>query len=237
VDAFRDTQTYETANSPADLMEIRRGGSVTISSWTRGALRWEVGAGLDSWRSAGRTASLIASADQRLAADRVSLRSSLNLFTGSFNEWTWSGAVDWRSSVRHEGNVAVARAGFERASTGAPLALWPGAGTGPGRPVLLRAHALLDDGVVTSDIFGRRLYHAGAEWRRWFKPGLRLLPVAPAIFVDVARAERRLHAGSSWHADAGAGIRFAVPGSGVLRVDVAKGLRDGATAFSVGWTR
>jgi len=32
-------------------------------------------------------------------------------------------------------------------------------------------------------------------------------------------------------------VRIGVPGSGVLRVDLAKGLRDGRTAISIGWTR
>jgi hypothetical protein len=37
--------------------------------------------------------------------------------------------------------------------------------------------------------------------------------------------------------DAGAGIRVSLAGLGVLRVDLAHGLRDGRTAFSVGWQR
>ena len=105
------------------------------------------------------------------------------------------------------------------------------------RSLLLRAHPLLENGTIAGEVFGRHLYHAGSEWRRWFKPRLRLVSVAPAIFVDVARAGKRLRSGDGWHADAGAGVRIAVPGTGVLRVDVAKGLRDGKTVFSIGWTK
>jgi hypothetical protein len=55
------------------------------------------------------------------------------------------------------------------------------------------------------------------------------------VFLDVARATDRRLPGGAWHADAGAGLRLALPGSGVVRLDVAKGLRDGATVVSVGW--
>ena len=117
--------------------------------------------------------------------------------------------------MRHEGHVLVSRVASTSRGARAPFALWPGAGLGHARGVLLRAHPLLDDGVIAGDVFGRRVYHAGSEWRRWFKPGLRIVPIAPAVFVDVARAEKRLRPGAAWHADAGAGIRIAVPGSGV----------------------
>jgi hypothetical protein len=76
------------------------------------------------------------------------------------------------------------------------------------------------------------------EWRDWRGPFLRTLRVAPAAFVDVARATRVPAFGDDrTHVDVGAGVRIAVPGAGVLRVDVARGVRDGQSAFSVGWTR
>ena len=70
------------------------------------------------------------------------------------------------------------------------------------------------------------------------EPKLRLLRIAPAIFVDLARATRGLPSSDTrLHYDAGAGIRIALLGFGVLRADVARGLRDGAMAVSVGWQR
>ena len=159
------------------------------------------------------------------------------MLAGSFTAWTFGAGAEWRSSVRHEKHVLLARAGVDTAGARTPLALWPGAGLGHARSVLLRAHPLLENGTIAGEVFGRRLYHAGSEWRRWFKPRLRLVSFAPAIFVDAARAGKRFQPGDAWHADAGAGVRIAVPGTGVLRVDVAKGLRDGKTVFSIGWTR
>ncbi|NUR55645.1 MAG: hypothetical protein HOQ29_14465, partial [Acidobacteria bacterium] len=76
------------------------------------------------------------------------------------------------------------------------------------------------------------------EWRRWMRPPRWIVRVAPAVFVDTARATRGLSSRDSRvQMDAGAGLRVALPGLGVLRVDVAHGLRDGADAVSVGFTR
>jgi hypothetical protein len=231
-EAFGEEQTYGSAAD--SLVERRRGGSVTLSQWTGTLTHWQLGAGLDVWGDRGRTASLTGSVDQRLAGDRVSLRVAASAFGGAFTAWRAGAGVDVRSAIRHEGTVVLGTAGFDSASNDAPRALWPGAGLGHGRTALLRAHPLLDDGRITGDIFGRRVYHAGTEVRRWLKPVMKIVRIAPAMFLDTASADHRLRPGSMWHADLGAGLRLAAPGSGVLRIDVAKGLRDGSTAFSAG---
>ncbi|MBA2302008.1 MAG: C39 family peptidase [Acidobacteria bacterium] len=234
-EAFGEEQTYGPAEEA--LVEGRRGGSVTLSQWTGTLTRWQVGAGVDGWQSRGRTGSLTGSVEQRLAGDRLSLEASASLYAGAFSAWTTGLAADLRSAVRHEGTVVTGSAGFDFAAAEAPYALWSGAGSGHARRALLRAHPLLDDGRITGDVFGRRVYHAGIEVRRWVRPVIKIVRVGPAVFLDVAAADDRLRPGRAWHTDVGAGLRMAVPGSGVLRLDVGKGLRDGATAFSVGWTR
>jgi hypothetical protein len=234
VELSGEKQTY---GGPAGIIESRRGGALSLSNWTSTLARWEVGAGLDSWRGRGRTASVRVSVDQRLDADRISLRAHGSVFGGGFTGATAGVGAGWRSAVRHDGTVLLADAGLEVASDDAPLALWSGAGTGHARGLLLRGHPLLDDGRVTGAVFGRRVYRAGAEGRHWLKPVMKVLRIAPAVFLDVARATDRLQPGGGWHADAGAGLRLALPGSGVVRLDVAKGLRDGATVVSAGWTR
>jgi tetratricopeptide (TPR) repeat protein len=235
LEAFGEEQTY--GEPAAEVVESRRGGSLTISQWTGMLTRWQLSAGLDTWGEQGRTGSVGGSVDQRLAGDRLSVRGGGSLFAGSFSAWTAGTAVEWRSVVRHEGIAILGRAGLDLTSADAPRALWSGAGTGHARGPLLRAHPLLEDGRLTGDVFGRHVYHASAEARRWLKPVMKLVRIAPAVFVDVARASDRLLPGAAWHADAGAGLRLALPGSGVVRLDVAKGLRDGTTALSVGWTR
>jgi hypothetical protein len=92
--------------------------------------------------------------------------------------------------------------------------------------------------VIAEGVFGRRLVHGGAEWRRWSQPAGKPLRVAPALFVDIARAAAGLESSDRrWHSDAGAGLRIALPGAGVVRIDLARGLRDGSMALSAGWTR
>ncbi|MEO6213422.1 MAG: cysteine peptidase family C39 domain-containing protein [Vicinamibacterales bacterium] len=236
-DIFRDEQTYQGRGDRTLLREVRRGGRAALSDWTSRGFRWELGLGVDAWVDRGRTLGMTASIDQRYLRDRVSLNATAGALTGAFRAATFGTFGSWRSDTRNAGSVLLARAGAEFASGGAPRALWPGAGTGHARTVLLRGHPLLDDGVVTADVFGRQVYHASAEARRWLAPLLRVVRVAPAVFIDAARAQQRLDQGSAWHIDAGAGVRVSVPGSGVLRIDVGKGLRDGSAAFSVGWVR
>jgi hypothetical protein len=144
-------------------------------------------------------------------------------------------AADRRSSQVRSGPVLSLRGGVTGATAHAPLALLPGASTGQGRDVLLRAHPLLHDGVIRG-IFGRRLVHAGGEWTCWSRPVMRAVRLAPAVFVDTARAFAVPAFGDGRaHFDAGVGIRVAIPGAGVLRADVAHGLRDGRTVLSFGW--
>jgi hypothetical protein len=53
------------------------------------------------------------------------------------------------------------------------------------------------------------------------------------VFVDGARVGHRLSGGSRGDVDAGIGARLALPGvPGTFRLDLAKGLRDGATTWS-----
>jgi hypothetical protein len=134
--------------------------------------------------------------------------------------------------------VWLARAGVEGAGAEAPLSLWPGAGTGQARDALLRAHPLLHDGAIRDGVFGRRLAYAGIEWRRWISRGFGPVRLSPAVFVDAARAGAvPAFADRRAHVDVGAGLRIAVPSAGVLRADVARGLRDGQMAVSFGWGR
>jgi hypothetical protein len=233
--AFTERQTYQDAET---AIEARRGASLHVVNWTARGLRWETLLDVDRWGDGGRSLSLGLSIEQRLLDDRVSVHARISRLTGSVNTWTLGGGTDWRSRLNNQGNVLIARVGFDVAGTNAPLALWPGAGTGQGRSELLRGHSLLNGGVIRDGVFGRRLAHGGAEWRHWLQPKRRPLTIAPALFVDVARASRGLASfDRRGHVDAGAGVRVVMPGAGVLRIDVARGLRDGAMALSAGWTK
>src|SRR5262249_48655852 len=147
---------------------------------------------------------------------------------------------------------------IEYASSRSPLSLWPRAGEGtepppmlratlptspPGAPWLhnhlLRAHPLLNRGTVMvagSSVLGRELLHGTVETRYWRQ--LRPLPMQMAVasFLDLGWAGRpRLLSFPAWDADAGGGIRLALPGSRhLIRVDFGFGLRDRAKAVTFG---
>jgi hypothetical protein len=240
VGIFDERQSY--ANGAGTVEEGRRGASFHATDWTRTGFRWEGVAGVDRFQNApgsrtGRAMALALYGHQRLARDRAYVEARAGSWMGTVRTWTVGLRSEWRSAVPNEGRVWIARAGGDMAGASAPLALWPGAGTGQGRDALLRAHPLLRDGVIENGIFGRRLIHGGVEGRQWMQPR-RPLRIAPALFVDVAGASARLAGPDrSWQADAGAGLRIALPGTGVARIDLARGVRDERVALSVGWTR
>lgn len=236
LEAFDERQTYARIGGTTE--ERRRGALFSAHDWLTGNTRVEAGVGIDRWNQADTTVAIRGGVEQHVLDDTVLLLASAGRWFGGRTAWTASVAAEWRSSAAREGRVWHARGGVDAAGGGAPLALWYGAGTGQPEGAPLRAHAMLDGGVVDRAVFGRRLVHAGAEWRWWMQPQRRPLRVAPAAFVDVARATRGADfTDARAHVDAGVGLRVAVPGAGVVRLDVARGLRDGRMALSIGWTR
>jgi hypothetical protein len=253
VEGSWEAETYATDVAPGGplLRQTRTRGGLTMSDWLSGAIRYSLSAGLDSWNGeaagpaplADRKAVAIGgSIERRFWRDRASLAGDVSSWTpigggGAFNAAGVRALA--RSSNEVRGWVFQGTAGVGRVSDNAPLGLWPGAGDGRARAPLVRAHPLLDDGVISvagSSLFGRTLAYGSAEAQRWFeRPSL--VRIAPAGFVDVARASRRGAAGvESAQIDIGAGLRIKVPGAaGLVRVDVARGLRDGATAVTIGW--
>ena len=105
------------------------------------------------------------------------------------------------------------------------------------RAPLLRAHPLLDNGVLNGEAFGRWLSHGTVEYQHPLLAG-RVGAIRIAAFADNARAWRLAGGGGSsrLHTDIGAGVRVALPGGGgMARVDVARGLRDRRVVLSAGW--
>jgi peptidase C39-like protein len=233
LDASVETQAYGTSGS--EISERRHGANLTISDWTSGVSRVKLGVAVDRWTD-GTTASLLSGVELAFADGLVRASLDGSIVAGGHRTATATVAADWRSSESRVGSVWSARTGFSAVGSEAPLALQPGAGTGQGRDVLLRAHHLLHDGVIRG-VFGRRLAFAGAEWNYWSRPVSKTLRLAPALFVDTARAYSvPVFGDPRLHLDVGGGVRVAVPGAGVLRADFAHGLRDGSNAWSFGWT-
>jgi len=228
----------ESYGSGSDFSEeTRRSLSIAASDWMTATLKWDAELRAERWPSSDAAGALGGLRYQSLD-DRLAFGGRAGLWASTTATWTAGLFGDWRSNARAQGTVWLARAGLDAAGEATPFALWSGAGDGHGRAALLRAHPLLHDGVIRDGVFGRVVASGGAEWRRWRSPVLRLLRIAPAAFVDVARAfDAPQFADARAHVDIGAGIRLAIPGAGVIRADVARGLRDGEIAVSVGWTR
>lgn len=237
------------------VQETRTHAALSVSDWLTGSLRYSISAGFDAWnavpgvqasprdeptQAATQAIAGSGSLEQRLLADRVSM-------AGTFTRWTSVSAgpafstagvtATARSSVEPRSWVVSGTIGAERVSDRAPIGLWPGAGAGQAREPLLRAHPLLEDGIIDAtgpSVFGRTLAFGGVEVQRWLD-GPALARVAIAGFTDIARATRQASVPTPGQIDLGLGVRVRMPGSaGLLRIDVARGMRDGARALTVG---
>lgn len=228
---------------PEPVVEERRRVEAGLGSWASDWLRWRTGASLDRWQGRGSHLGLRVLLEARGPSERTFAGvegAGWKAFSREGGFATLSAAAGWRSRAEPTGTVWTARVSLTRATRRAPAALWPGAGTGRGRDVLLRAHPLLEDGVVGPGVFGRGLAAGGVEAVRWIPlPPLR---VGVAAFVDAARAWDAPSSGAADsrgdgpQVDVGLGLRLGLPGEvGALRLDAARSLRERGGAVSVGW--
>jgi predicted double-glycine peptidase len=239
-DAGWQSNSYGGAQGSTIVEDTVHGG-VTASDWLSGRFRYAVSAGVDAWTGGRKAASVGGELEHAAFGDRLSLTIGLTQWAPMTGEPAFRSAgvrAMARSSTETRGWVGRGTAGIEQVSDAAPLSLWPGAGEGQARTPLLRAHPLLHDGVVdlTGSAFGRTLAYGNWELQRWLEwPGIVRLGLAG--FVDVARASRRADdQRSPLYVDAGGGLRLKLPGTpGLMRIDIAHGLRDGANALTIGW--
>jgi hypothetical protein len=188
--------------------------------------RVEVGLAIDRFEDRGNFASSRVGAEVRTAEDRVAIVGDLASWAAGgdvqgFFEFGGTAAV--RSTVRPGRLLVSARIDGRRATLDAPLAVWPGAGTGPGRPMLLRGSPLLDEGELVGAGFGRGLLHATVEAE------VRIADRGPgrlslAVFSDWARPwDTALQQGKGQNLFAfGAGLRLRALSRTAFRVDLAK---------------
>lgn len=213
----------------------RREAMLRWNNWTSARLRISGGGGFADWTDRGRAAVLEAGAEFRPVSDRFSLELTSLAGAGTLAPFaTMTAGVRWREQIgafHVRGDHAIAHA-----SPGTPLDHWAGAGAGIARPFLLRAHPLVHDSRIDGPAFGRTLAHSSMELQRDVARKA-FAAVGVATFVDVARAwDRPDGASSPLHVDVGAGVRVRVgPGYPAIRIDLARGLRDGNTALTAGW--
>jgi hypothetical protein len=241
---YWERQSYERSQAAVAqddplIVEERRHAALWLDEWLSGALWLNGGLGVDRFADGPIRPGLRTAAQLRVADDRLALLASGSAWPSHANRSSF-GLIElgasWRSASSRRTLEWRARSGLELATAGSPLALWRGAGTGHARDALLRAHPLLDDGVVRGERIGRYLAHGGVEVTRWLSEG-GLGAAGVALFVDGAKLWRPLDGSGEARLmiDPGAGARFALPGQGRLRADLAVGLRDGAMAMSMAW--
>lgn len=223
-----ERQPFDAVFDPAR----RSSGGLTLSNWVAPRLRLSVGGGLERWRDRGRFG--VARLEARFASldDRVDVRGEVDGAAGAGSFSATSVRLTARSADSRAPRVLIARAGAAVASVRTPEDLWFAGDTGHVRAVPLRAHPVLDGGRLRVDQLGRRIVHLSGEAQRWW-PGPYGLRWGAAAFADAARVWGRSRIGARGDVDVGAGARAALPGlPGVFRLDLGKGLRDGATAVS-----
>ena len=229
VDAFGERQPFSD-----DLFPVSRraGAGMTMSNWVRRWVRMSTRVGVDAWDDYGKYG--VASAGLRLvsARDRVMLGVDGSSWLGEKSFGSVGVSLRLRSSDRHEGRVFLARGGGASTTGATPPDLWFAGDTGTVRTALLRAHPIVEDGELQSNRLGRQIAYLSGEARQWWSVRS-AIHIGAALFVDAARVGRQPAGGMRDDVDVGGGLRIGLPGlEGVFRLDVGKGLRDGATAFS-----
>jgi hypothetical protein len=229
VDAFTERQPFTTDALPTSH---RRGAHVSMSEWIAPRVRASIRGGVERWDSV-ETFGMFGAALRVLSlGERLDGRIDLSGWKASSSFGTVDAGATLRSRTDRRGQVFVGRAGLGLASVRTPADVWFAGDTGRARSVLVRAHPLMTDGQMRVDQIGRQIVYTSGETQRWWTGSARLR-IGAAAFVDVARVDRRTEPLARTDVDAGIGVRLAVPGvSGTVRIDVAKGLRDGATALS-----
>jgi len=240
VEGSWERQAYRVESGPDGVIrEERRRTAISYSDWIDSGLRFEAGTALDKWHGRGAHLSIEGKMEARLAGDRLTLRAQAAKWTSLEGGARFeAGSVGARLTTRRlerRGGWLLS-GGVSSATSSAPLALWVGAGTGRGRAPLLRAHPLLDDGVVSGRAFGRTLVHGGLERQEWIWT-FKTLRVGLSLFVDGARPWNGLRSVVvPWQIDGGGGIRLAGFGTrSEVRIMAARGFEDGRSAISVGW--
>jgi hypothetical protein len=232
VDAFTERQPFIDDAVP---VAHRRGAHLGASLWSTHWMRTTLRGGVEMWRDIGEFGLVGGGVRMMTPDDRVDVRVELTRWIGTNGDSSFGTAeigATLRSATEHRGRVWIARGGTAAASATTPADIWFAGDIGRARGVPLRAHPVIDGGKLDPQQIGRRIQYLSGEVQNWWAYRTKL-QFGAATFVDTARASRRLFPDAKSDVDLGVGARFSAPGfGGVLRIDVAHGLRDGDDALS-----
>ncbi len=229
-DAFSERQPFSTTEVPP---AAHTGARLEASDWFSDRLHWTVIAGVDAWDPESARGHVGGQVRFVTVDNRFDAALGLARWPGNGAFGTLSAGIHGRSSTARRGAVLLGSANFQRASERTPLDLWWAGDTGHARSTYLRAHPVLHDGRLRTERLGRELVQMSLEAQRWWALA-GPVSAAAAVFGDVAQTFRRYSGPASRDVDVGLGARVAVVGiPGTFAVNLAKGLADGATAFSV----
>jgi peptidase C39-like protein len=228
--ASRERQPFSAVFAPT----VHDSLQLDVADWATGSVRWQLGTGFDRWNGARTFGTATAGVRLVTPGNRFDARAQLRSWFGGGSEFERGQArVIARSSARMNGVVIVVDGGIAAVNASAPPDLWFAGDTGRARPLLLRAHPILAAGErFRTERLARLFTHESTEVQRWWRVGP--FRAGVATFVDTGRTAQRLLGAPLTDVDVGAGLRSAYPGrGGGLRLDFARGLRDGDTAISV----
>jgi hypothetical protein len=237
-EAVWDEQSYRVPPTPSEgapVRERRKRGSLSLAHWWAADTRAAVTVAADSWSSRGTYLSLSGDVDKRLLRNHVAVGGGAAGWWSGMSAPFYAASARWSLRTRTTPEHPWVRfdASYDFASVRAPLALWPGAGTGPARALLLRAHPLLRDGVIEGAAFGRELLGGSVQAET---PIASLGPamLRAVVFVDAAKVLTSKR--GPMLVDIGAGLRLQPPGwQSALRVDAATPWGSTRPHLSVGW--
>jgi hypothetical protein len=230
VEADAERQPFDAVQfEPAERLTAK----AMLADWGTDAIRWELQGGIEQRNDLGQGGVIGGGLRWVTGGDRIEARGQATTFLGTSRFAAGELSVAARSRATRVGMVLLGSGSVHAVSAAAPLELWAAGDTGDARQTLVRAHPVLDDGRLRIERLGRLLVSASVEAQRWW--ALRgPVRVAGALFVDAARTASRVALPVRHDVDPGVGLRLAVTGvPGVFRVDLAKGLSDGASVLSL----
>jgi len=241
VEWARTRQTFALSGDFGEgtRIEDNKGVRVGLEDWATGRIHWTVD-GRYNRIAQGPFIAFGGGLDTRMFDDHVAILVDGSSWYGTDDGRAFrltSAAIKWRQRTSAALGGLSAEAGAAGATDQTPLSFWSGADVGSSRQALLRGHKLLTDGVVTSQVFGRRFLYASTTYERPLRT-MKFGTVTLAGFVDSARPFKGLV--PTWdvtQVDVGFGARLHSSTYGSMRVDFGYGLRDGSTAFSAAFVR